>query len=131
RAAWVRGKCEACHQCKETREARDRRGNDCTACHMPKSGVTDAEHVVYTDHSIPRRPRAAKGDSPLPEAPLVPFGGGQASERDLALAYGIAASRKPNPAAVKLLEAAAAKSPEDVEVLLYLAEIYRNNDQNE
>jgi len=129
RASWFRAKCESCHQCKESREARDRRANDCTACHMPKSPVTDAEHVVYTDHSIPRRPRPPT--KPADSFELVAFGGERTSDRDLALAYGIAASRKPNPAAQKLLETAAAKSPDDVEVLLYLAEIYRNNDQND
>ena len=54
---------------------------------MPKSGVTDAQHVVYTDHSIPRRPRT--NTSAPARAALTPFGGGQAVPRDTALALGI------------------------------------------
>jgi len=93
---------------------------------MPKAGVTDAQHVVYTDHSIPRRARAAGGASK--DAALVAFGGGRASGRDLGLAYAIAGQ----PArAVKLLEEAERKTPEDVEVLIYLAEIYRNGNQGD
>jgi tetratricopeptide (TPR) repeat protein len=128
RAAWFRRKCESCHAedaCQETRANRIHRQDDCTACHMPKSAVTDAEHVVYTDHSIPRRPRPASAP-PTAEAALAPFGGAAASPRDLALAYGIAGDRR---RALPLLEAAAKDSPGDSEVLLYLAEIYRDSGQ--
>ena len=128
RAAWFRRKCESCHAenaCKETRANRARRQDDCVACHMPKSAVTDAQHVVYTDHSIPRRPRPAAAP-PSNEAALVAFGGATASARDLALAYGIAGDRR---RALPLLEEAAKNSPGDSEVLLYLAEIYRDSGQ--
>jgi len=129
RAAWFRAKCLGCHAsaaaaCKETQAARLKKQDDCTACHMPKSTVVDASHVVYTDHSIPRRPRtqptAAAG------ADLVPFGGVAAAPRDLALAYAIARNQTK---ALPLLEKAEESSPNDVEVLLYLAEIYRNANQ--
>ncbi|MBI1789888.1 MAG: hypothetical protein HYR60_20350, partial [Acidobacteria bacterium] len=56
RAAWFRSKCLACHEtgaCRERLAARRNAGDDCTACHMPKNPVVDAQHVVYTDHSIP------------------------------------------------------------------------------
>jgi hypothetical protein len=128
RAAWFRRKCESCHAedaCTETRANRAGRQNDCAGCHMPKSGVTDAQHVVYTDHSIPRRPRPTSA-APSAEAALAPFGGATASARDLALAYGIAGDRT---RALPLLEAAAKDSPGDSEVLLYLAEIYRDSGQ--
>jgi len=127
-AAWFRTKCESCHAegaCKETRANRARRQDDCVACHMPKSAVTDAQHVVYTDHSIPRRPRPA-APAPSNDAALVAFGGAAASARDLALAYGIAGDRR---RALPLLEEAAENSPGDSEVLLYLAEIYRDSSQ--
>jgi len=134
RTAWFRAKCLVCHtaeSCKETPSARARRQDDCIACHMPKNPVIDAQHVVYTDHSIPRRPRAAV--EPPSEAELVPFGGGTASTRDLALAYAIAAVRQPNlldrRRALRLLEAAERNSHDDFEVLMYLAEIYRNGGQ--
>ncbi len=131
RAAWFRAKCRNCHAadaCAETAANRAKRQDDCAGCHMPKAGVTDAEHVVYTDHSIPRRPRGA-GMTPPRDGELVPFGGGAASPRDVALAYAIVASR-PGAAgrdrARQLLEVAERNSPDDAEVLLYLAEIYRN-----
>ena len=135
RAAWFRRKCQSCHAegaCAETPANRARRQDDCIACHMPKSPVADAQHVVYTDHSIPRRPRAAT--PPPTEGELVPFGGAAASSRDLALAYAIVASRPEavgRDRALQLLEAAEWNSPDDPEVLLYLAEIYRNRGQQE
>ncbi len=134
RAAWFRAKCLSCHDaaaCKETRSARAARGDDCTSCHMPKTAVTDAQHVVYTDHSIPRRPRAREADSPAAE--LAVFGGGRAEPRDIALAYGILASRTQTAAArtraVTALEEAERANPADAEPLVYLAELYRNSGQ--
>jgi tetratricopeptide (TPR) repeat protein len=119
--------CHATHGCTEEHTNRARRQDDCTACHMPKRPVTDAEHVVYTDHSIPRRPRP-ESRAASPDAELVPFGGGTPSARDLAIAYGIASDGK---RALPLLEEAARISPDDSEVLLYLAELYRNGGQDD
>lgn len=137
RAAWFRQKCMSCHatrMCTETQVSRARRQDDCVACHMPKSRVEDAQHVVYTDHSIPRRPRAESG-APGEVAELVPFRGGTASRRDLGLAYAIAAGRKhaesDHERGLRLLEETERTSPNDSEVLLYLAEIYRNGGQDE
>jgi predicted CXXCH cytochrome family protein len=137
RSAWFRQKCLGCHDtaaCAETNAVRASRHDDCIGCHMPKTTVTDAQHVVYTDHSIPRRPRS--GDAtPHGKLELVAFGGGTASPRDLALAYGIAASRVQDPAlssrATVLLEEAERRSPDDVEVSLYLAELDRKDGRNE
>ena len=137
RAAWFRQKCLTCHDsaaCRETKAARARRQDDCTACHMTKSPVVDAQHVVYTDHSIPRRPRTSEA-GPAQDAGLVVFGGGRAEPRDIALAYAIAASRTRDAAiearATKFLQEAEHNSPDDVEVLLYLAEQYRNGNQED
>lgn len=137
RAAWFRQKCLECHDtsaCQETKAARARRQDDCIGCHMPKSAVTDAQHVIYTDHSIPRRPRS--GDAaPAGNEELVAFGGGTASPRDVAMAYGIAASQTQDAAlrarAMAMLEETERSSPDDVEVLLYLAELYRNGNWEE
>jgi predicted Zn-dependent protease len=101
---------------------------------MTKSAVADAQHVVYTDHSIPRRPRS--GDSAPPgNMELVAFGGVQGTQRDFAMAYGIAASRTSDAAlrarAMAMLQEAERNSPDDVEVLLYLAELDRNTDREE
>jgi predicted CXXCH cytochrome family protein len=137
RAAWFRQKCLSCHEsgaCRETKAARARRQDDCTACHMPKSPVVDAQHVVYTDHSIPRRPRTSEAGPPR-DAALVVFEGGRAEPRDIALAYAIAATRTRDDAiqsrALTLLQEAEHNSPGDVEVLLYLAELYRNTSQED
>lgn len=105
--------CGGCHTGQECR-----RGPDCAGCHMPKTTVTDAQHVVYTDHSIPRRPRPP---SPTPRrGELVLFGGGSPSARDLGLAYAIAGDRA---RALPLLEKA---PPDDREAVVYLAEIHRD-----
>ena len=32
------------------------RGEDCVACHMPKTRTDDAVHIVITDHRIQRGP---------------------------------------------------------------------------
>ncbi|HEV3201828.1 MAG TPA: tetratricopeptide repeat protein [Bryobacteraceae bacterium] len=135
RAAWFRGKCLTCHKtgdCREVQSARLKAQDDCTGCHMPKTPTVDAQHVVQTDHSIPRRPRTGTA-APRPDAELAAFGGSLASERDLALAYAIMAPREHGSQyrsrAQAMLEKAERESPEDVEVLLYLAELYRNGDQ--
>src|SRR5207302_11363811 len=68
RASWFRTKCLMCHAkrgCTESISARTRAANDCTVCHMPKAAVADAQHVVYTDHSIPRRPRSRTTTPPV------------------------------------------------------------------
>jgi len=101
---------------------------------MPKRPATDAEHVVLTDHSIPRRPRR-ESTPPHSEAELVPFGGTPASPRDLALAYAIKAIGQRSGAdrtrALGLLENASREAPNDAEVLMFLAERYRADDKND
>jgi Tfp pilus assembly protein PilF len=133
--AWFRARCLTCHaekDCGATKQARAK-AKDCAGCHMPKAPATDAQHVVFTDHSIPRRPqrRVATAAS----ADLVTFDGKPASARDLALAYAIAALGKSDAAAKTrartLLEQAAKTQPNDREVLVSLAEIYRNDGQGE
>jgi tetratricopeptide (TPR) repeat protein len=100
---------------------------------MPKGGVSDAEHVVYTDHSIPRRPVVRSGRAAADVA-LAPFGGKVASARDLGLAYAIVAIREGNAVyrerAFDLLREAEKKNPEDPQTLSYLADLYkgRNDD---
>jgi tetratricopeptide (TPR) repeat protein len=89
---------------------------------MPKTPVRDAQHVVYTDHSIPARPRKPQPAQTIGE--LVPFGGGNASERDLGLAYAIAGDRR---RALPLLQKAVFDAAADAEPLVYLADIYRDN----
>ena len=53
--------CKNCHGttgssgCSESAERRLLKKNDCTTCHMPKSGTVDIPHVTSTDHYI-RKP---------------------------------------------------------------------------
>jgi predicted CXXCH cytochrome family protein len=136
RLAWFRQKCLGCHDtgaCKETKAGRSARQDDCMSCHMPRNPVIDAQHVTYTDHSIPRRPRRV--ESSAPPTDLAVFSGAPAEPRDWALAYGILASRTQTAAdrtrALKALEQAVRDDPSDVEVIVYLAELYRNLEQAE
>lgn len=127
RATYFRNKCLACHVKRANYRAH---GDDCVSCHMPKGSVADAEHVVFTDHSIPRRPRPPiELTSSSPHFELAAFGPEPATRRDTALAYAIASTRQPSvrEKARELLEAVVLTSPDDAEVLLYLAEIYRNS----
>jgi Tfp pilus assembly protein PilF len=66
---------------------------------------------------------------------LITFDGSRGSLRDQALAYAIAAVGRSDGAdrtrALTLLERAVRENPADVEVLLYLAEIYRNDGRND
>ena len=135
-AAWYRGKCQACHAtrpCTETAAARSKAHDDCISCHMPKNPAVDAQHVVYTDHSIPRRPRGKSRPLPATDAEFVPFDGAPAAPRDLALAHAQAAVGKTagpdRQRAIALLESVAGES-RDPEVLVSLAEIYRNDGKN-
>ena len=138
-AVFYRYRCLGCHAtqaCTETPAARQKAKDDCVGCHMSKSPAADAQHTVFTDHSIPRRPRPAASIPLAPsEAELAPFGGGVASPRDLALAYAIAAIGKTTGTdrsrALSLLQRAATEYPNDSEVLISLAEIYRVDGKND
>lgn len=131
-AAYFRGKCLSCHRtsdCRASQSSRQGNGDDCTACHMPRNPPSDVEHVVFTDHSIRRRPSPA-GGSPPADGDLVPFGGGQAGARDLGLAYAMVGLREQNAKyverAFQLLRDAAARGDADTRALAYLAQFYRD-----
>jgi hypothetical protein len=130
KAAWFRSKCQTCHApsvCK--------RGDNCIACHMPGTPVSDADHVVFTDHSIPRR-ASPRNRKPAAGAPLVAFGGKPSGTRDLGLAYAIVALREQNAVystrAFDLLREAERQNPNEPQTLSYLADLYktRKDDQN-
>ncbi len=130
KAAWFRSKCETCHAASQCG-----RGDNCIACHMPGQSVSDADHVVYTDHSIPRRP-VSRSKKPVADAPLVAFGGVPSAPRDQGLAYAIVALREQNAVysarAFDLLREAERQSPNEPQTLSYLADLYktRKDDQN-
>lgn len=123
KAAYFRAKCQTCHAA-----AVCSRGPDCIECHMPRSPVRDAEHVVYTDHSIPRRPKP-RNEMPPADAALVAFGKAQANARDQGLAYAIVALREQNRTysarAFDLLREAERRDHDDPQTLAYLADLYK------
>jgi Flp pilus assembly protein TadD len=128
RAGFYRSRCSQCHEtsaCKESAEARRRSADDCAACHMPKGTVEDAQHTVYTDHSIPRRPRPAVTRGTTGRE-LASFWKTAVDDRDVALAYGSAAGadRVLQRRAFELLQAAATHDPDDIAVASQLAQIY-------
>ena len=128
---FYRARCQKCHQpsaCKETAAARRKLQDDCVACHMPKSPVRDAEHAVYTDHSIPRRPRASEGSAAVGRL-LTEFWRRPATvedDRDLGLAYASVAGTDSSlrQRAIELLSKAEARRPDDVPVLTQLAQLH-------
>jgi predicted CXXCH cytochrome family protein len=132
KAAYFRSKCLTCHQgpdCHEIAAARQANGDNCTACHMPRSPASDIQHVVFTDHSIRRRP-GTTGVAPASDSELVPYPSYTATTRDLALAYAVVALRDHKTAdrerAFPLLKQAAEQGIADAQALAYLAEFYRD-----
>jgi hypothetical protein len=136
KAAYYRSKCLNCHQtsdCRGARTARQANGDSCIACHMPRNPPSDVDHVVFTDHSIRRAIRqrpTPSGSSPPADADLVSFEGGEASARDLGLAYAMLGLREDNTAYIErafhLLQEAAAQGAADAQALAYLAQFYRD-----
>ena len=127
RAAWFRAKCQTCHSRSACRVSAKDANADCAGCHMPRNSVADAEHVVSTDHSIPRMGRR-RASAPSPaNTLLVPWNGGPAQERDLAMAYAIVAPRDAQAPdsrrAYELLRKVAPQASGDSPVLLYLADL--------
>lgn len=61
------GKCQHCHQgknaCAEDIAKRTRHNDDCSGCHMPKSGSIDIPHVFITDHFIRKNLNRSSSDS--------------------------------------------------------------------
>ncbi len=88
KAAFFRGKCLACHSQPEFAASHHPENQDCTSCHMPRTGAENIPHVAWTDHRILRKP-----DKPALVAParpgdeLEPVFSPGATTRDLAMAY--------------------------------------------
>ena len=93
----------------------------------------DVQHVVQTDHAIPRRPAFLqnKPNSPTTskDAPLIALNMDTADARDPGLAYAVLAARDQIPAyrqrAFELLRGVLQNKPNDAQVLSYLADLYR------
>jgi hypothetical protein len=113
RATFFRERCLTCHKAADCE-----RGPDCASCHMPKSAAIDAQHGVFTDHSIPRVPVKSAAASTWR---LRAFAGMTGGNRELGLAYSEVAMRTGDPRqraeAIRLLKSA----PQDAEVQTRLA----------
>jgi Tfp pilus assembly protein PilF len=158
KAAYYRERCLGCHEqhgCALPAAERQTRGQgeDCVACHMPRSSITNIPHTAATDHSIPRtgapgqkveRPGGVSGQPP--KAPLVDYHWGVMTEderresaRDLGVALAWAARTlnggQPAKAAANLarplLETAVRDRPDDLPARESLGHAYRFLDRPE
>jgi hypothetical protein len=125
---FFRRKCLSCHQsgnCRGPANMREAKSDQCTSCHMPKAQSLEAEHSVFTDHSIPRgargRPVSTETDS---DGELVSFWGDKVEPRELGLAYAQLGVRSQDTKrvvrAVELLKAAETQGQVDASVLVQL-----------
>jgi tetratricopeptide repeat protein len=125
---FFRQKCLSCHQsgdCREHTKVRETRGDQCTSCHMPKAQSLEAEHSVFTDHSIQRLMRVPPVATETgAESELISFWGDKAEPRELGLAYaqlGVRLQDKKRVVrAVELLKVAEAQGQADGPALLQL-----------
>jgi predicted CXXCH cytochrome family protein len=84
--AFYRSKCLACHSQTEFAKTHHPENQDCTSCHMPRSGARNILHVAWTDHRIRKRPEPMHEPS-LPESgELTPIFSPGTTERDQAMA---------------------------------------------
>jgi predicted CXXCH cytochrome family protein len=67
RVTWYREKCFQCHESGKMEPHRKSAGEDCAACHMPKSNAYDGGHTAFHDHriGIEREGYSAKPDGRL------------------------------------------------------------------
>jgi tetratricopeptide (TPR) repeat protein len=93
---------------------------------MPKSRAADANHGVFTDHSIPRIPGNIRNQSAA-SWHLRGFSPADRGERELGLAYaeiGVrTANRDQQAEAIRLLSAALATGKADAEAQIRLADL--------
>jgi hypothetical protein len=122
-----RSRCLTCHtetQCDSPIAIRrEKNGDACAACHMPRAAAADVVHISVTDHRILRapgheRPRLAAAPRPG-EPPLVPFHAGsryigrEDAERDLGRALvHLAGQTPPGAQRIYLAQLAAARLAE-------------------
>jgi tetratricopeptide (TPR) repeat protein len=125
KADYYRARCLGCHAPEAA--GHYPRQPDCTTCHMPRMDSADISHTVVTDHRILRVPQADRPRTTTVDR-LVPFDKGPADARELGLAYGEVALRGSAFAgreALRLLEDARQRSPDDADVLTRLGFLYQ------
>jgi tetratricopeptide (TPR) repeat protein len=151
KAAYFAARCASCHRdrgCSLPLAARQQKGDDCAACHMPRLTTADIIHVAATDHRILRQPdpsRSAERFSMLADpqsALLVPFHGDlrpgdPETDRDLGVAVATMAGEAPagpmrnhfSALALPLLEKAARDADDDLDALEWLGATLRFTEQ--
>jgi predicted CXXCH cytochrome family protein len=88
RTAFYRSKCLSCHSEPQFAAAHHTENQDCTSCHMRRTGSENIPHVAWTDHRILRLPEIEKpAQSEVQKQTLVPIFSPGATSRDLAMAY--------------------------------------------
>jgi predicted CXXCH cytochrome family protein len=87
RVAFYREKCLACHAQPAFAAAHHPENQDCTSCHMSRTGAENIPHVAWTDHRILRLPAGATSPpNASGTSALVPIFSPNATQRDLAMA---------------------------------------------
>ena len=88
RVTFFRGKCLGCHNEPQFAATHHPENQDCTSCHMPRSGARNVLHVAWTDHRIRKQPAVLSSESDAPQSgELAPIFSPGASKRDLAMAH--------------------------------------------
>jgi predicted CXXCH cytochrome family protein len=85
KAEFYRGKCLACHSQPEFATTHHPENQDCTSCHMRRTGAENIPHVAWTDHRILRVPENSKPRDESKDE-LTPIFSPEATKRDLAMA---------------------------------------------
>ena len=87
RVSFFRKKCLTCHSQKEFATRHHPENQDCTSCHMQRTGAENIPHVAWTDHRILRVPELAAAQvAAAPGIDLHPVFSPGATTRDLAMA---------------------------------------------
>ena len=86
RAAFYRKKCLACHNRPGFAATHHAENQDCTSCHMRRTGAENIPHVAWTDHRILRIPEERKVEREAGGEELKPIFSATATNRDLAMA---------------------------------------------
>ena len=87
RTAFYRAKCLACHNQPAFAPTHHPENQDCTSCHMSRTGAENIPHVAWTDHRILRLPEKARSAVQTKLSELEPMFSPTATGRDLAMAY--------------------------------------------
>lgn len=115
RVSFYRERCERCHAAADS-ACRKKGRTNCISCHMPQRPSASADHLAFTDHSIPRVASTGanrRGPVAAAAAELVDFWKREPMKRDLALAYAATARAGADAKAAVLfagLEGAAGES---------------------